>query len=862
MPPRAPPRRRPAPAAGGPGFGDSARVLLALAALYAAMSLLAYRVIHMRHVAPLGADAPRGNFSEGRVLQHLRRLAVDIPGRQEGSPGLEAAAQYIKGELQGLAARAGPEYRIEVEETLVSGSFSMMFLRHRVTLGYRNHKNIVMRVSSNVSEDDDPSLLVNGHFDSPLGSPGAADCGSCVASMLELSRLLIDSGWVPPRPVIFLFNGAEELFLLGSHGFIKTHRWNRTIRAFINIEASGSGGTDLVCQSGPGSWPSRVYAQTAKYPMANSVAQDMFGIIPGDTDYRIFAEDITNIPGLDIIFVLGGYFYHTSYDTLENLLPGSIQARGENLFNLVKAFTNPMLLKENEISNKAAKDGIEDVGAVFFDYLTWFMVFYSRDISLILHSLPIAIFLLVPLFLKFPNITLMSWFVTLLGFMRGMVLHTFGVILAIFIPALAAALRLLFTKNAMNWFAHPYLAFLMFVPTSLIGLLLPRLTWGLSEQAHFWGAFGLYSLITMVYTLAGLSGGFLTFFISMSMLLGRFVSRIIRKQWSQQSPRSLVAYVLPMTPCLLYGLYYGGFLIQFLIEKMGMMGSLPKPYGYFVPDVIVGAVVGLVVGWCFGPLSPVASRWLSKTSIIHGFLQITVVALAISSQLFPYSTGAPKRVVLQHTFVTDANNIVDSSYGFSVVDSNSLEFLFNNAPEAAKWLKDNSELSFEEKYRSDRSSWLALYPVPFLFSGSLKFQAQTEEIKKYYQHFPQLAVQEIWDNNGQRRVHLKLALGSLSEIWTSVLNITGPLSNWSFADNMLPAPQTVSGGPPSYICRLSGKSDVDWSFWLEANSSESLRVDVAVLDQYLVDSTKKLKSLFPSWADLTAFTTFFSTYHL
>jgi hypothetical protein len=43
--------------------------------------------------------------------------------------------------------------------------------------------------------------------------------------------------------------------------------------------------------------------------------------------------------------------------------------------------------------------------------------------------------------------------------------------------------------------------------------------------------------------------------------------------------RSLVAYVVPMIPCLLYCLYYGGFLIQFLIEKMGMMGSLPKPYG-------------------------------------------------------------------------------------------------------------------------------------------------------------------------------------------------------------------------------------------------------------------------------------------
>uniref|UniRef100_A0A453BIE0 Endoplasmic reticulum metallopeptidase 1-like C-terminal domain-containing protein n=1 Tax=Aegilops tauschii subsp. strangulata TaxID=200361 RepID=A0A453BIE0_AEGTS len=279
--------------------------------------------------------------------------------------------------------------------------------------------------------------------------------------------------------------------------------------------------------------------------------------------------------------------------------------------------------------------------------------------------------------------------------------------------------------------------------------------------------------------------------------------------------RSLFGYVIPMIPCLLYCLYYGGFLIQFLIEKMGMMGSLPKPYGHFVPDIIVGAMVGLVVGWCFGPLAPIVSCWLAKASILHGFLQITVVAMAVSSQVFPYSTGAPKRVVLQHTFVTDASNIVESNYGFSVVDANSLEFVFNNAPEAAKWLKDNSELSLKEKYRSDRSTWVALYPVPFLFSGSLKFPAQTEEIRKHHQHFPQLVVQKTSSNNWNRRVHLQLSLGSLSEVWTTSLNITGPLSNWSFADNTLPAPQTVSGGPPSYICRLTGQSNENWSFWLE-----------------------------------------------
>lgn len=32
--------------------------------------------------------------------------------------------------------------------------------------------------------------------------------------MLEVARLIVDSGWIPPRPIIFLFNGAEELFML------------------------------------------------------------------------------------------------------------------------------------------------------------------------------------------------------------------------------------------------------------------------------------------------------------------------------------------------------------------------------------------------------------------------------------------------------------------------------------------------------------------------------------------------------------------------------------------------------------------------------------------------------------------------
>lgn len=47
---------------------------------------------------------------------------------------------------------------------------------------------------------------------------------------------------------------------------------------------------------------------------------------------------------------------------------------------------------------------------------------------------------------------------------------------------------------------------------------------------------------------------------------------------------------------------------------------------------------------------------------------------------------------------------------------------------------------------------------------------------------------------------------------------------------------------------------------MQASSSDELRVEVAVLDQYLVEEAKKLKRLFPDWVDVTAYSSFLSTY--
>ncbi|KAK8485551.1 hypothetical protein V6N13_090471 [Hibiscus sabdariffa] len=857
------------------------KLLFSLAIMYGLMSFVVHSVIYTKFIEPLGIDVPLDRFSEARAIEHVRVLSLEIGNRQEGRVGLREAAEYIKAQLKKVKERAGPNIRVEIEENLVSGTFNMMFLGYSMSFSYRNLTNILMRISSINSKHSDPSVLVNAHFDTTLCSPGAADCGSCVASSLEIARLTIDSGWVPPRPIILLFNGAEESFLLGANGFMRMHKWRDSIGAFINLEATGTGGLDVVCQSGPGSWPSFVYAQSAIYPMANSATQDIFPLIPADTDYRMFSQDYGSIPGLDIIFLFGGYYYHTSSDTVDRLLPGSIQARGDNLYSTIKAFAESSKLKNaHERESPGDTDDYNDEQAIFFDYLTWFMIFYSRRTALVLHSIPIAIFLIMPFFLRLMKSGLCCCFATFYDFFKGMVLHAIAIMLAIIFPVIFSILRLLFSSYGMNWFANPYLAFLMFTPISLIGLLIPRTLCHVlplsqdvsilkttkeatSDGARFWGAFGFYASITLAYLVAGLTGGFLTFFTSASMLLAWISFHLSVKFCSHQSVGSAIFYVMPLIPCLLHYVYFGGTLVQFFLEKMGMMGSLPPPYGYYIPDIVMAAIVGIATGWSVGPIISICGNWLARSSVLQFLLHLSVVAMALSSQFFPYSTDAPKRVVLQHTFLTsDANQVVDSSYDVAVIDSNSLLFLFKHAPEVAKELHIGPEFSFKTANMSSQRTFTAIFPVNFLFSRSLKFPAKSDEIMKKYKHFPHLHTNkpQMTSRDGSRRVYLELSLGSLEEVWVAVLNITGPLSNWSFADNKITLPETSEGGPPSYICRVTGASHENWNFWLEANSSGDLRVEVAVLDQILVDETKKLKRLFPAWADVIAFSSFMSTY--
>lgn len=87
-------------------------------------------------------------------------------------------------------------------------------------------------------------------------------------------------------------------------------------------------------------------------PFATSVAEELFqaNIIPSDTDFRIF-RDFGHVPGLDFAHSYNGYVYHTKFDRYDVIPRGTLQATGENILCLTRAFANAEELEDSEVSS-------------------------------------------------------------------------------------------------------------------------------------------------------------------------------------------------------------------------------------------------------------------------------------------------------------------------------------------------------------------------------------------------------------------------------------------------------------------------------------------------------------------------------
>lgn len=163
---------------------------------------------------------------EVRLRSHVALLCADsLEGRKAGSEGGRMASEYIAKEWAAMGVEPlGQSYFHPFSLSRNTGRFH----------------NVVARIEG---EQSGSYIVVGAHYDH-LGivrgriHPGADDNASGVAALLEVARLVAQSGIRPTHTLLFVAFDAEEKGLYGSEAFAKGLP-EGSIRAMVNMDMVG-----------------------------------------------------------------------------------------------------------------------------------------------------------------------------------------------------------------------------------------------------------------------------------------------------------------------------------------------------------------------------------------------------------------------------------------------------------------------------------------------------------------------------------------------------------------------------------------------------------------------------------------------
>ncbi|XP_017150675.1 endoplasmic reticulum metallopeptidase 1 isoform X1 [Drosophila miranda] len=613
----------------GPWYMASGFLLFWLLLFFAVVVPLFYRL----PAAMTIEDASKGVFIAERAQGNLYEFDKIGP-KVVGSDGNEnKTVQFLLKELALIEANVLDEYfDIEIDLQIVSGSY----IHWTMVNMYQAVQNIVVKLSPKNSTSD-TYLLVNSHFDSKPTSPSAGDAGQMVVTILEVLRVMSSTKQTFEHPIVFLLNGAEENPLQASHGFITQHKWASKCTVLINLDAAGSGGREILFQTGPNHpWLVNYYKKNAKHPFATTMAEEIFqtGILPSDTDFTIFTK-YSKLVGLDIAQCINGYTYHTKYDRFDVIPRTSIQNTGENVLSLVRGLSNATELHDPE----AYASG----HAVFFDVLGLYFISYSQSTGVILNY-AVAGATIVLIFVSVWRTASVSNVSTghIVGlFILILVVQIIGFVLGLGMPVVVAYLFDMYGLS-LTYFATPALMIGIYVFPSLLGLSLPSFIYlklQRSEKISF--AHQLQMVLHGHAIVLAILGIGITYY-------GLRSAYVIT--WT------LIFYVVPLTINLLTTLHDRGFswtgvvkIVQivpflynsylfytFLVILSAMMGRFGRSTN---PDLIISALNALGTILAMGFLIPLINVFRRPSMILFALLAVSALSIytASSTQLgFPY----------------------------------------------------------------------------------------------------------------------------------------------------------------------------------------------------------------------------------
>jgi hypothetical protein len=269
-------------------------------------------------VAP--ADTPAVEFSAERAESVLARiLAAERPHPVSTTENAAVRARIL-GELSQLHIPAR-----------IHGGFACNSMRSVAVLTCASVNDIVAEVVPGRGR----AIVLMAHYDSVPAGPGAADDESSVATIIETARALKTQLSPFRHPVLALFTDGEEAGMLGAAAFLQDPNLRARVGVVVNAEARGNHGRSLLFQTSPGNGPLiDKYAKDTLNYAASSLYQEIYRVLPNDTDLTLFIGD--GFPSFNFAYTENVAHYHTALDTRANLDPQSVQQQGDNLLALTR----------------------------------------------------------------------------------------------------------------------------------------------------------------------------------------------------------------------------------------------------------------------------------------------------------------------------------------------------------------------------------------------------------------------------------------------------------------------------------------------------------------------------------------------
>ncbi|XP_031349136.1 endoplasmic reticulum metallopeptidase 1-like [Photinus pyralis] len=583
-------------------------------------------------------------FIAERAQISLKKL-VDIGERITGTDANDVqAVKTLTLEIAEIIANANENKKIEFDQQVVSGQVSDHL---RI---FENVQNLVVKVHGQSKY----SILVNVHFDTAPTSPGGSDDGINCAVALEILRKLANSPTQYVHNIVFLFNGAEEIGLLGSNGFVAHHRWAHEIRVFVNLEANGVGGKILLFQVGSKQPWLLNYFGAVTLPHAQVIAEELYTFLPFGTDYTIF-NSMDEYSGYDFAFVRNQQRYHTRFDDL-NIPLGSYQHTGDLLLKLVKNLANA-----SEILDISQTQ--EETEHVYYDFLGLFLIYYTKTIGVFINSITVILSVLIALkafydFRKKCKTFFAYALVTFLGLMLGWAL------------AAAFAVTVSFILRAqdynMIWYGNPWMICGLYVipisamscvPVALFKQFVAKdLTYNMHTQLQLHMLRLIWTVVLLVGTCMGIRSTYIVL-VPVVFQTGAFL--LIHLTCSQYTVRVWqILYFIFTIPATMFIIYL------MLLLTPTVTASAVNPYLH--PELFIALLyllLTLFAGSIYVPFVTLLRRWYITIGSALGIFVIFFV-LIFTPIAFPYSAtdnaASPQRFVCYYSNQVFRNEMTHS----------------------------------------------------------------------------------------------------------------------------------------------------------------------------------------------------------